>query len=165
MLGQLKTRELFASADTRRSVVELIFKKALDEPEHSKLYARICFGLAMYEVSLNEPGTRPKSELRNAIVYTAQNEFRQFKSDEALAEKSHALTQDEKEYTLSQFMRRKRANIRFIGQLFLNDVLSHSTMLVILNITMKEAVDGGFPASENIELLAELLSTVGERLD
>lgn len=34
-------------------------------------------------------------------------------------------------------MRRKRANMRFVGQLFLNDVLSHSTMLVIINITMK----------------------------
>lgn len=73
MLDKLRTREIFSTPDIRNNVVELIFRKALDEPEHSKLYARICFGLAMYEVSLNEPGTRPKSELRNAIVYTAQN--------------------------------------------------------------------------------------------
>lgn len=164
LVAELKTKELFATKEILTNVVSIIFQKALDEPENSKLYAGVCFQLAVYEVSISDTaeGERPNSELRNAVVSKSQNEFKNFRIDNHITE---GMSQEEVDLAQTNFMRRKRANIRFVGELYLSDVLSNSTIFVILGVIMEAAMAGGCPPSENIELLAELFQTIGERLD
>lgn len=166
LVTKMCTKELFATPEILKSVVSIIFQKVLDEPENSKLYAAVCRRLAQYEVSLLDPTptTRPHSVLRHAIVTTAQAEFKNYRHTES--DDTKELTEEEREHRRSNFMRRKRANIRFVGELYLQEVLSNTTIFDIMSIvTRANEKGGGFPESENIELLAELFQTIGEVLD
>ncbi|CCW64629.1 unnamed protein product [Phytomonas sp. EM1] len=164
IMRKLRTKELFSTNGILTNVVNLIFYKAIDEPVNSKLYAAVCFNLAKYEVALNDSdNSRPKSELRNAIVATAQREFKELRRSEDKDDKN--LSEEALDQLRSNFMRRKRANIRFVGELCLNGVLSHTTIFSIFEVIMRAATEGGFPESENIEIISELLHTIGEYMD
>ncbi|KAH9582341.1 MIF4G-like [Trypanosoma melophagium] len=165
MVGKLQTNIIFSTEETLNKTVELIFKKALEEPECSKWYAGVCYKLAEFEVSLTvaaQPVEGKKfSKLRNAVVGIAQEEFlsrRKMPSSDRLSE-------EEKEQLRSSFMRRKRANMKFIGELFMHKVLSHHTMMNIVQTIMQGEENDGDPASEDIEFLTELFLTIGESLD
>ncbi|XQJ26170.1 eukaryotic translation initiation factor 4 gamma, putative [Leishmania guyanensis] len=165
LVGKLLTKELFATEDIMNMVVKIIFKKALDEPENSKLYAGVCHSLALYEATVlrdGHKGERPQSQLRDAIIRTAQYEFRTLSQE---LSKMEDKSEEELEYERSNVMRRKRSNMRFIGELYLCTALTHTTMFTIMDLTMRCSDGTGFPSSENIELLAALLSTIGDRLD
>ncbi|CBZ25344.1 conserved hypothetical protein [Leishmania mexicana MHOM/GT/2001/U1103] len=165
MIDKLLTKELFATEDIMNMVVNIIFKKALDEPENSKLYAGVCHSLALYEANVlrdGHKGERPQSQLRDAIISTVQHEFRTLSKE---LSKMEDKSEEELEYERSNVMRRKRSNMRFIGELYLCTALTHSTMFTVMDLTMRCSDKTGFPSSENIELLAALLDTIGDRLD
>ncbi|GET87526.1 hypothetical protein, conserved [Leishmania tarentolae] len=165
MVDKLLTKELFATEEIMNMVVNIIFKKALDEPENSKLYAGVCHSLALYEANVlrdGHKGERPQSQLRDAIIRTAQHEFRTLSKE---LSKMEDKSEEELEYERSNVMRRKRSNMRFIGELYLCTALTHSTMFIVMDLTMRCNDKTGFPSSENIELLAALLDTIGDRLD
>ncbi|AYU77747.1 eukaryotic translation initiation factor 4 gamma, putative [Leishmania donovani] len=165
MIDKLLTKELFATEDIMNMVVNIIFKKALDEPENSKLYAGVCHSLALYEANVlrdGHKGERPQSQLRDAIISTVQHEFRTLSKE---LSKMEDKSEEELEYEWSNVMRRKRSNMRFIGELYLCTALTHSTMFTVMDLTMRCSDKTGFPSSENIELLAALLNTIGDRLD
>ncbi|KAG5509025.1 hypothetical protein GH5_06252 [Leishmania sp. Ghana 2012 LV757] len=165
MVDKLLTKELFATEDIMNMVVRTIFKKALDEPENSKLYAGVCHSLALYEATVlrdGHKGERPQSQLRDALISTVQYEFRTLSHE---LSKMEDKSEEELEYERSNVMRRKRSNMRFIGELYLCTALTHSTMFTVMDLTMRCSDETGFPSSENIELLAALLDTIGDRLD
>ncbi|ORC89843.1 putative eukaryotic translation initiation factor 4 gamma [Trypanosoma theileri] len=165
MLEKLQTDVIFSTEETLNKTVEIIFKKALEEPECSKWYAGVCYKLAEFEVS-QSVSTQPVdgkkySKLRNAVVGIAQEEFLSRRKMPSF----DRLTEDEKEQLRSSFMRRKRANMKFIGELFMHKVLSHHTMMNIVQTIMQGEENAGDPASEDIEFLTELFLTIGESLD
>lgn len=162
VVAKLRTKELFATKEILTNVVAIMFQKALDEPENSKLYAAVCYELALYEVELSAEA-KPKSELRNAIVHRAQREFKEFRRPEKDSDKN--LREEEREFLRSNFMRRKKSNVRFVGELFLADVLATTSIFEISNIVMFAATEDRFPEEENIELFAEVCHTVGKHLD
>ncbi|CBH13521.1 hypothetical protein, conserved [Trypanosoma brucei gambiense DAL972] len=164
IVSQLQTNTIFSSDEMLKKTVSIIFNKALGEPENSNVYAGLCYKLAEYEVSLNvvqkqKEGKR-LSKLRNAVVGIAQTEFQNRRN----VPSSEGLSEEEVEQQRSSFMRRKVANMRFIGELFLHKVLSHSTMMDIINIIMQPE-KGGYPASEDLEFLTVLFTIVGKSLD
>ncbi|KAG5508864.1 hypothetical protein JKF63_05367 [Porcisia hertigi] len=165
MVEKLLTKEIFATEEVMNTVVNIVFKKALDEPENSKLYAGVCHSLALYEATVlreGQKGERPQSQLRDAIIRTAQYEFRTLSQE---LSKMEDKSEEELEHDRSNLMRRKRSNMRFIGELYLCTALTHSTMFTVMDLTMRCNDGTGFPSSENIELLAALLDTIGDRLD
>ncbi|KEG13527.1 putative eukaryotic translation initiation factor 4 gamma [Trypanosoma grayi] len=165
MVARLQTNLIFSTEETLKKTVGLIFKKALEEPENSKSYAGMCYKLAEYEVSLTaakQPAEgRKHSKLRNAVVGIAQEEFQSRRKMPSV----EGLTEEEIELQRTTFMRRKRANMKFVGELFMHKVLSHNTMMNIIQTIMQEAEKGGHPTSEDIEFLTELFLTIGESLD
>ncbi|KAK7194989.1 eukaryotic translation initiation factor 4 gamma [Novymonas esmeraldas] len=165
MVDQLLRKELFVSPEMIDVVVSMIFKKAIEEPENGRLYAGVCLSLARYESNvvreLNK-GEKAHSELRNSIVKEAQLEFRLVPEDpERLAD----MSPEEIEMDRSNMMRRKRSNMRFIGELFLCTALSYNSVAALLTLTMRHVGGTDFPSSDSIELFAALLETVGEQFD
>ncbi|RNF17497.1 putative eukaryotic translation initiation factor 4 gamma [Trypanosoma conorhini] len=165
MVAKLQTDVIFSTKETLRIAVRIIFSKALDEPECSKLYGGVCYKLAEFEVGLTaaqQPTDGKKhSKLRNAVVSIAQEEFLSRRKMPSM----EGLTEEEMELRRTTFMRRKRANMKFIGELFMHKVLSQNTMMNIIQTIMQEAEKGGHPTSEDIEFLTELFLTIGESLD
>ncbi|ESL11326.1 hypothetical protein TRSC58_00925 [Trypanosoma rangeli SC58] len=165
MVAKLQTDVIFSTKETLKIAVQIIFNKALDEPECSKLYGGVCYKLAEFEVGLTavqQPTDGKKhSKLRNAVVRIAQEEFLSRRKMPSM----EGLTEDEMELRRTTFMRRKRANMKFIGELFMHKVLSQNTMMNIIQTIMQEAEKGGHPTSEDIEFLTELFLTIGESLD
>ncbi|KPI86825.1 putative eukaryotic translation initiation factor 4 gamma [Leptomonas seymouri] len=165
MLEKLCVREIFHKSEITDMVVNMIFKKALDEPENAKLYAGVCLSLALYEakeVNEMQKGERLHSHLRDAIISSAQYQFRMAREELSTTE---GMCEEEIEMLRLNTMRRQRANMKFVGELYLCTVLSHSTMFDLLNITIRPVGDAKYPTSDYIELLVALLNTVGERLD
>ncbi|EPY39344.1 hypothetical protein AGDE_04584, partial [Angomonas deanei] len=153
----------------------MIFEKALNEPENSKLYAAVCRELARFEInevlaktSGGKTEESSRSKLRDAIIDFTQNEFKAFRFDPT---KVKGLTaedlQDEElvDTYRSLFVRRKRANMRFVGELYLNSTLMYSSMLSIATVALNANKKGVAPEEENIELISELFTTIGEKLD
>lgn len=165
MLEKLCVREIFHKQEITDMVVDMIFKKALGEPENAKLYAGVCLSLAMYEANvINEvqKGERPQSDLRDAVIRAAQDTFRLAKEGLPSTE---GMCEEEIEDLKLNTMRRQRSNMTFVGELYLATVLSHSTMFDILSITMRPVDGTKYPTNDYIDLLVALLTTVGERLD
>lgn len=165
MLEKLCVREIFHKSEITDMVVNMIFRKALDEPENAKLYAGVCLSLALYEANVvNEAqkGERPQSDLRDAIIRSAQEQFRLAKEELPTTE---GMCEEEIEMLRLNTMRRQRSNMTFVGELYLATVLSHSTMFDLLSITIRPPKDAKYPTNDYIELLVALLTTVGERLD
>ncbi|ESS67461.1 hypothetical protein TCDM_13869 [Trypanosoma cruzi Dm28c] len=165
MVAKLQTEVIFSTKETLNIAVRIIFKKALDEPECSKSYAGVCYKLAEFEVGLTAAKQKAEgkkySKLRNAVVSIAQEEFLSRRKMPSM----EGLTEEEMELRRTTFMRRKRANMKFIGELFMHKVLSCNTMMNIIQTIMQEAERGGYPTSEDIEFLTELFLTIGESLD
>ncbi|EPY23350.1 eukaryotic translation initiation factor 4 gamma [Strigomonas culicis] len=193
IIDNLCTKELFETKEILENVVHMIFRKALDEPENSKLYARLCFQLSLYEVTdlaedrkkvstknpakpKEEGGAKPsgmlQSELRDTIVIVSQREFKEFRFDSSARKKDaaeedlpEADRKDLVEHDRANFMRRKRANMRFVGELFLQQLLTYKTVLNITDVLLDNAKHGKFPESENIEIFTELLTTIGQKFE
>nr|CCC92231.1 unnamed protein product [Trypanosoma congolense IL3000] len=165
IVAKLQTDTIFSSQEALRMTVSIIFNKALEEPENSKFYAGVCYKLAEYEVSLNtskwQADGKRRSELRNAVVGVAQTEFQNRRK----VPTADGLAGEEAEKQRLSFMRRQLANMKFIGELFMHRVLSHNTMMDIINSILQEAENGGYPTSEDIEFIIELFHTIGKNLD
>jgi hypothetical protein len=165
MLEKLCVREIFHKREITDMVVTMIFKKALDEPENAKLYAGVCLSLALYEANVvneSQKGARPQSDLRDAVIRAAQEQFRQAREELPTTE---GMCEEEVEMLRLNTMRRQRSNMTFVGELYLATVLSHATMFDILSITIRPTGEAKYPTNDYIELLVALLTTVGERLD
>jgi hypothetical protein len=153
--------------------VHIIFQKSLQEPKYSPMYAQLCYDMAKFEVNTqgSTPSASPpsmggeggpagsqqprnRSKFRDAIVVRTQSEFQE--------EVDQGTVTDE---DASKVARRKKANIKFVGQLFLRKVLSERIMFSVLNTVLRLDQEDYEPASIEIEVLTELLGTIGERLD
>lgn len=149
--------------------IRIIFQKALLEPGYSEMYARLCIDMARYELTLNQTPSddpsRRKSRFRDAIVRRTQAEFQETPEETKLA----SLTGDEYDEALSHICRRKKANIKFVGQLFIHKVLSSTAIFGAINSILRTSTtspSGAYvPHEIDIEVLCELLETVGKQLD
>lgn len=165
ILEGLKSRPLLLDPGYREDMVSIIYQKALQEPESSKNYAAACRDLANFETTLtSKPGAKPKSEFRSALLLKLSNEFNETLNDFGGESNANgaAMTEEEREEQRTARMRRKRANIRFAGEVYLHDVLSPKTMGMIIRQIMSQ--NNGTPDQETIELCVELLTTIGERI-
>ncbi|XP_065285272.1 eukaryotic translation initiation factor 4 gamma 3-like isoform X1 [Dermacentor albipictus] len=117
------------SEEYLNKVIDLVFEKALDEPNFSVAYANMCKHLAMFEVPVtNDPGGRMVN-FRKLLLLKCQKEFEKDTCDDIRKEerlkKIEALTDEEEKAKLMDELlddekkskRRSLGNIRFIGEL------------------------------------------------
>nr|XP_042899428.1 LOW QUALITY PROTEIN: eukaryotic translation initiation factor 4 gamma 3 [Parasteatoda tepidariorum] len=149
------------------TIIDLIFEKAVDEPNFSVPYANMCKHLALIKVP-----TKNKDfvNFRKVLLTKCQKEFEQDRSDElkheervkaleeAAPEKKKELEQEM--YDEEKKMRyRQLGNIRFIGELFKLGMLTEP----IMHECIKRLISQG--DEESLECLCKLLKTIGKELD
>jgi len=163
--------------------VSAMFEKALADQFFAALYAKLCVlmhqGLPAYPVS-SDPQTQPSAAATAPAVVTRT--FKRLLLDKCQVEfeagvrevlRSSVDSDDAYEMQLSKQKRRMLANIRFVGELFRQDMLTTPIMnsciehLLGVSSAAAAAADGEdvVPLDEDIEALCKLLETVGKKLD
>ncbi|ETO25649.1 hypothetical protein RFI_11490 [Reticulomyxa filosa] len=118
-------------------LVELIFEKTVIEPEYGPLYARLCVGLSKHNRTfiLITPEGQKETGFRGILLKQCETEF--IRSSDQLAnhvkKNSSSLTnlsEDEREYEITQQKKALMGTIKFIGQLYLQELLPYTLSIM-----------------------------------
>uniref|UniRef100_A0A3Q3AGL6 Eukaryotic translation initiation factor 4 gamma, 1a n=1 Tax=Kryptolebias marmoratus TaxID=37003 RepID=A0A3Q3AGL6_KRYMA len=153
-----------------KGVIDLIFEKAISEPNFSVAYANMCRCL----INLKVP-TSDKSgtfvNFRKLLLNRCQKEFEKDQDDDEFFEKKQKemeLAKDDEERerlrveleeAKDKARRRSMGNIKFIGELFKLKMLTEAIMHDCVVKLLKNHDE------ESLECLCRLLSTIGKDLD
>lgn len=170
-------------------LVDMIFEKTLSESGFCKIYAKLCgaistrlFDLVAAEAAKREDADFDPKEysFRTVIVLKCQNEFEKqskwAEESRKVAEEikearknASSLTFDEKqklaerEYEQNLIKRRALGNMNFIGDLYLESLISEKVINSCIEFLLGESPDG--PEEEKVESLCKILSNIGPTLD
>ncbi|KRT79506.1 hypothetical protein AMK59_7397 [Oryctes borbonicus] len=155
-----------------QGVIDLVFEKAVDEPNFSVAYALMCKELALMQVPNNSNKKDGDSvNFRKLLVTRCQMEFEKNSGDEnarnAKIKDIEECTDPEKKKELQLLLeeddrrirRKSVGNIRFIGELFKQHMLTVNIMNKCLNHLLVNKDE------ESLECLCKLLSTIGKDLE
>ncbi|XP_076271494.1 eukaryotic translation initiation factor 4 gamma 1-like isoform X2 [Rhynchophorus ferrugineus] len=158
--------------DRLLGVINLVFEKAIDEPNFSVAYAKMCKELQIMQVPSGAQAEDNRNvAFRTLLVNRCQSEFEKHSVDET--ERNNKLREidectdiekkKELSFELEEYDRRLRmksvGTIRFIGELFKQQMLTAAIMKRCLQ-TLLENKD-----EESLECLCKLLTTVGKELE
>ncbi|XP_077079225.1 eukaryotic translation initiation factor 4 gamma 1a isoform X3 [Siphateles boraxobius] len=173
MFQQLMKQVTELSIDTEerlKGVIDLIFEKAISEPNFSVAYANMCRCLMGLKVPTSDkPGVTVN--FRKLLLNRCQKEFEKDKDDDEIFEQKQkeldASTEEEERQRLNEELvdakdkarRRSLGNIKFIGELFKLKMLTEPIMHDCIVKLLKNHDE------ESLECLCRLLSTIGKDLD
>ncbi|XP_047041267.1 eukaryotic translation initiation factor 4 gamma 3-like isoform X1 [Helicoverpa zea] len=170
LLERVKTLEI-NNQKRLEGVIDLVFEKAIDEPNFSEAYAAMCNKLSVLKVPADNPTSPDKCvNFRALIINKCQNQFETHKVDEQILKLESELAActdpvKKKELTLmiDEENRRVRmrsvGNVRFIGELYKLKMLTSK----IMDYCMKYLIDK--VEEEKLECLCKLLTTIGEQVE
>uniref|UniRef100_H3CBX3 Eukaryotic translation initiation factor 4 gamma 3 n=1 Tax=Tetraodon nigroviridis TaxID=99883 RepID=H3CBX3_TETNG len=153
-----------------KGVIDLVFEKAIDEPNFSVAYGNMCRCLATLKVPMTDKPTSSVN-FRKLLLNRCQKEFEKDKVDDVVFERrqkeldSTASTtererlQEELEEAKDKARRRSIGNIKFIGELFKLKMLTEAIMHDCVVKLLKNHDE------ESLECLCRLLTTIGKDLD
>uniref|UniRef100_A0A3Q0S2G9 Eukaryotic translation initiation factor 4 gamma, 1a n=1 Tax=Amphilophus citrinellus TaxID=61819 RepID=A0A3Q0S2G9_AMPCI len=153
-----------------KGAIDLIFEKAISEPNFSVAYANMCRCLMGLKVPTSDkPGVFVN--FRKLLLNRCQKEFEKDQDDDEIFEKKQkeleaAKDDDERERfrveleeARDKARRRSLGNIKFIGELFKLKMLTEPIMHDCVVKLLKNHDE------ESLECLCRLLSTIGKDLD
>ncbi|NXF34228.1 IF4G1 factor, partial [Nyctibius bracteatus] len=173
MFQQLMKQVMELSIDTEerlKGVIDLVFEKAISEPNFSVAYANMCRCLMGLKVPTTDKPTATVN-FRKLLLNRCQKEFekdkdddeifekRQKEMDDASAPEEKARMKDELEEARDKARRRSLGNIKFIGELFKLKMLTEAIMHDCVVKLLKNHDE------ESLECLCRLLTTIGKDLD
>ncbi|XP_056906384.1 eukaryotic translation initiation factor 4 gamma 1-like isoform X4 [Takifugu flavidus] len=169
---QLMKQVMELNIDTEerlKGVIDLIFEKAISEPNFSVAYANMCRCLIGLRVETSDK-TGATVNFRKVLLNRCQKEFEKDKDDDEIIERKRkeldSASEDVKQRLVEELQeaedsarRRSLGNIKFIGELFklkmLTEVIMHDCIVKLLKNHDEES----------LECLCRLLSTIGKDLD
>ncbi|KAJ3594964.1 hypothetical protein NHX12_004269 [Muraenolepis orangiensis] len=173
MFQQLMKQVMELSIDTEarlKGVIDLLFEKAISEPNFSVAYGNMCRCLMGLKVPTTDDPANTVT-FRNLLLNRCQKEFEKDQADDVIFEKKQkeldASKDDEErdrlkvelEESKTQARRRSLGNIKFIGELFKLKMLTEAIMHDCVVKLLKNHDE------ESLECLCRLLSTIGKDLD
>lgn len=163
-------------------LITLICEKAIDEPHFATVYAMLCSKLftelPAYQEWICPSGVVAENIFRKLLLKRCQEEFEKdakWAADDAAAQVERAelrkridtLSAEEKlriaeeDYERSKLKRRVLGNIRFVGELFLQRLISES----IIHRCIYSLLKSEEPEEEDVESLCKLITATGKQLD
>eukprot|EP00439_Symbiodinium_sp_Y106_P015218 s3790_g2.t1 len=148
------------------AIIELMFKKAITEPHYCETYADMVFSLKAVYPSFPSPDGGKPITFKGLVLNICQNEFEELlASNDISAEQKAKLDEEELEYMRKKRKDRMRANMKFIGHLFLRQLLSAKVIgSVICELVLCEQVDD-LPEEHALECACELLLAIGYTME
>ncbi|XP_044751376.1 eukaryotic translation initiation factor 4 gamma 3-like isoform X2 [Coccinella septempunctata] len=171
LLNQIKALKV-DNFERLQGVINLVFEKAIDEPNFAVAYAKMCMEVGLMQVTkINDDGKEELVNFRKLLITRCQEEFEKQSRDESKTEdkiKEIQQCQDpdkkkELEEELEETRRRIRmrsvGNVRFIGELFKINMLTVNIMTVCMSVLLTHKDE------ESLECLCRLLTTIGRKLE
>jgi len=158
-------------------VINLVFDKALDEPNFGSLYAELCKSISDELPKIQSWMIDKKSENKNnlfrkLLLNKCQLEFEKevkWTEENKITKPVSEMTEEEKnewatkETERIKIKRRSLGNIKFIGELFKLSMLSEKIMHQCVGKLLFSNIDN--PEEEDLESLCNLMKTIGKKLD
>ncbi|XP_037538145.1 eukaryotic translation initiation factor 4 gamma 1a isoform X2 [Nematolebias whitei] len=153
-----------------KGTIDLIFEKAISEPNFSVAYANMCRCLITLKVPTSD-NSGSFVNFRKLLLNRCQKEFEKDQDDDEFFEKKQKemeVAKDEEERerlrveleeAKDKARRRSLGNIKFIGELFKLKMLTEAIMHDCVVKLLKNHDE------ESLECLCRLLSTIGKDLD
>ncbi|CAH2103569.1 unnamed protein product [Euphydryas editha] len=168
LLDKVKTLEINTQARLE-GVIDLVFEKAIDEPNFSEAYAAMCSKLSMLKVPADNAPDQCVN-FRALIISRCQKQFITDKVDEHvlklekdIAECTDPAKKKELQLQLEEENRRVRmrsvGNVRFIGELYKLKMLTSKIMVYCMTYLIEKLEE------EKLECLCKLLTTIGEQVE
>mmetsp|Transcript_66309 Transcript_66309/g.156093 ORF Transcript_66309/g.156093 Transcript_66309/m.156093 type:complete len:516 (-) Transcript_66309:69-1616(-) len=148
------------------AIIELMFKKAITEPHYCETYADMVFSLKAVYPSFPCPDGGKPITFKGLVLNICQNEFEELLASGDLTEEEKAkLDLEDLEYMRKKRKDRMRANMKFIGHLFLRQLLSAKVIgSVMCELVLCEQVDD-LPEEHALECACELLLAIGYTME
>ncbi|XP_037977834.2 eukaryotic translation initiation factor 4 gamma 1 isoform X4 [Plutella xylostella] len=152
-------------------VIDLVFEKAIEEPNFSEAYAAMCNKLYKLKVPADNASSPDQCvNFRALIINKCQQQFVTGKVDEnaiklekELSECTDPAKRKELAVLLNEENRRMRmrsvGNVRFIGELYKLKMLTSKIMVFCMNHLIDKLEE------EKLECLCKLLTTIGEQVE
>mmetsp|Transcript_692 Transcript_692/g.1185 ORF Transcript_692/g.1185 Transcript_692/m.1185 type:complete len:458 (+) Transcript_692:52-1425(+) len=139
-------------------IIELIFRKAITEPHYCETYADLVFSLKSVYPEFKDESEKPVT-FKGLVLNICQNEFEELLAAAEAAEKAN-FDEEEKEQLRQERRHRMRANMKFVGHLFLRQLLSAK---VIGSITYELLLfdQDMLPEEHALDCACELILAVG----
>lgn len=142
------------------AIIDQIFSYAINLQNFSALYARLCADLSSeLKSKIGEENTK---QFKRLLLNKCQREFEKEKEEE-LKNASEKLSPEELEEKEFLLRKKKVGNMIFIGELYLQEMLSEKIMHEVIKRLLINPIP--YPSSDDIELLCKLLTTIGKKLD
>lgn len=143
---------LVEDAEARKEIIRLLIQKAQSETHFGPMYAQMCTIIS-----------KKLKQFKKELLSTCQGEFETDSTDRiALATKTEdgkPMDPEEIEYHSMLIRKQYVGHIKFLGELYLRDVVKLSVMTYCLDELLKDETN-----EENLECFSQLMSTMGEKL-
>lgn len=148
------------------AIIELMFKKAVTEPHYCETYADMVFNLKAVYPSFPDPEGGKPVTFKGLVLNICQNEFEELLASGDLSEEEKAkLDQEEIDFLRKKRKDRMRGNMKFIGHLFLRQLLSAKVIgSVICELVLCDSMDD-LPEEHALECACELLLAIGYTME
>lgn len=161
-------------AKTVRQIISLTFAKACDEPYWSSMYAQFCAKMCkemsdeIKDVSIIKNGEIVSGGdlARRILLATCQVEYEKGWTDKLPTNEDGSPLEPEmmsdEYYVMAAAKRRGLGLVKFIGHLYILNMLNDQVILLCLRDQSSNTED---PSEDRLENLAQLIKTVGARLE
>lgn len=147
-------------------VIGQVFKKALAEPHYCETYANMVFMLKGEMPAFPNPAGGKDVTFKSILLNVCQAEF------EAMPKNLDASKEDMEKYDAEELQFRKTAqkakflaNMKFIGQLFLQQLLTTKIVASIISELVGSPSGDMVPEEHVVECICELLMCIGYTLE
>ena len=148
----MEQTNLVENAEIRKEIISILIGKAQTEQHFGPMYAQLC--------SIISKEFKP---FKKELLHQCQGEFETDTAEKiAIATKTDegaSMEPEEIEYHSMLIRKAYVGHIKFLGELYLRDVVKLSVMTYCLDELLKEETN-----EENLECFAHLMSTMGEKL-
>lgn len=146
-----------------RGAIQLIVKKAQDEPHFAAMYASLCLKLSKTPVDFEEPGKNKK--FKKMLLTECQKEFEE-EMDVKISKAIEGIENDEdKEIKKTLVKKHYLGHMRFIGELYKGDLISAKIMIFLLPQLLDGRDDKGNIDEEKVECFAKLMTVIGQIIE
>lgn len=155
-----------SSVDELELVISLVFQAALTNSHYCETYADMIFAVkSKYkEFPPQRDGEKPVTFTR-VLLNFCQNEFERLPETLEPAEEDLRDGTVTREVLVKQMKDRMLAHMRFLGHLFLRNLLSARILETVVGDLLDDRPDGDLPEEHHLDCACELLTEIGFTLE
>ena len=148
--------------------IELIVKKAQDEPHFASMYAALCLKLSKTPMEFEEPGKMKK--FKKMLLIECQKEFEQDTETKTAQAIEGIEDEEERQNKASLVKKHYLGHMRFIGELYKGELISIKIMLMCLpallegELSPQDKTENGID-EEKVECFVKLMTVIGMSLE